>query len=319
MEKNSRTEIKTKRTKYREFLGVYDLRNAYFNEIRKYNKTKKIYDVNPYAEVFRYRDNLYAILTESLDGMGNPWSYLIVGPEKAMLVDTSFGLGDLKGLCDEITGGKELIVVNTHSHYDHAYGNAQFDTVYCHEDEAARLETKNNSHIWDYLFDENGNGIWADFDKNDLIEYKHYNIVGVPNHYTWDLGDGYEIELISLPGHTEGHAVYLDKHNHTLFGGDQTCVGGPISLMGPEWVVKMRDALKGIVDRIDEIEGVFPGHAFVDMDPQVLVDMYNTCCRACEDLENPDEVEERMGFDGTMWTFHKERYEHFGFIQWRTK
>ena len=311
-----RTEIKTKRTKYREFLGVYDVRNAYFDELRKHNKTKKIYEVDPYAEVFQYRDNMYAILTESLDGMGNPWSYLIVGPEKAMLIDTSFGLGDLKGLCDEITGGMPLIVANTHSHFDHAYGNAQFDEVYCHEDEVPRLESVNNAHIWDYLFDENGKGIWADFDPADMIEYKKYKIIGVPDHYIFDLGQGYEVELISLPGHTPGHCAYLDKHNHTLFGGDQTCLGGSIMLMGPEWVAKMRDALKGLVDRLDEIEGVFPGHAFVDMAPQVLVDLYKTCCRAVDDLDNTDMKRESKDWDGNPCILHGERYEDWGYVIW---
>ena len=312
-----RTEIKTKRTKYREFLGVYDVRNAYFDELRKYNKTKKIYEVDPYAEVFQYRDNLYCILTESLDGMGNPWSYLIVGPEKAMLIDTGFGLGDLKGLCDEITGGKPLIVANTHSHFDHAYGNAQFGEVYCHEDEADILETKNNAHIWDYLFDENGKGIWADFDQGDIIEYKPYKIIGVPDHYIFNLGGDYEVELISLPGHTKGHAAYLDKHNHTLFGGDQTCLGGSIMLQGREWVYRMRDAMKGIVDRIDEIEGVFPGHAFVDMAPQVLIDLYRTCEKACADIENPDMKKEAKGWGGEPVYMCGERYEDWSYILWR--
>jgi hypothetical protein len=47
--------------------------------------------------------------------MGAPWMYLVIGHEKALLVDTSFGLGNLKGLVDEITGAMEVIVVNTHA------------------------------------------------------------------------------------------------------------------------------------------------------------------------------------------------------------
>ena len=65
--------------------------------------------------------------------MGDPWMYLITGPEKALLIDTSFGIGDLRGLVDEITGGMPTIVVNTHASVDHSYGNFQFEKVYCHE------------------------------------------------------------------------------------------------------------------------------------------------------------------------------------------
>ncbi len=44
-------------------------------------------------------------------------------PEKALLIDTAFGLGDIKGLADYLSGGKELVVVNTRPHPDHGFGN----------------------------------------------------------------------------------------------------------------------------------------------------------------------------------------------------
>ncbi|MFQ9073117.1 MAG: hypothetical protein ACLR43_10615 [Faecalibacillus faecis] len=36
-----------------------------------------------------------------------------------MLIDTAFGLGDLKGLIHKLIGDKEIIVCNTHCHIDH--------------------------------------------------------------------------------------------------------------------------------------------------------------------------------------------------------
>jgi glyoxylase-like metal-dependent hydrolase (beta-lactamase superfamily II) len=90
--------------------------------------------------------------------------YLLLGLEKVLLIDTGFGVGDLKGLVDQITGGTPLVVVNTHAHFDHTYGNIQFDSLYCHDYEVPRLIAKQNPHIWDYLFDEQGNCIWIEFD-----------------------------------------------------------------------------------------------------------------------------------------------------------
>ena len=86
---------------------------AFMKQLRTHHKGKKILDINPYAEVYPVRENVYAILNESLDGAGDVWMYLIVGEEKAMLIDTGFGVGDLKGLCNLLSGGKELIVANT--------------------------------------------------------------------------------------------------------------------------------------------------------------------------------------------------------------
>ena len=44
--------------------------------------------------------------------------FLLVGTEKAMLIDTGIGVGDLEGAVRQITD-KPLIVVITHSHRDH--------------------------------------------------------------------------------------------------------------------------------------------------------------------------------------------------------
>ena len=115
------SDIKSVRLKWQE--PQADLSWAYMKQLREKNKTKKIYYVNPYVEVYQFRENLYGLYTYNLDGLSDPWMYVIVGPERALLIDTGFGLGDTKGLVDEITGGLPLMVVNTHNGPDHAYGN----------------------------------------------------------------------------------------------------------------------------------------------------------------------------------------------------
>jgi glyoxylase-like metal-dependent hydrolase (beta-lactamase superfamily II) len=262
------------------------IRWAFAKEMREHDKTKRMYDVDPYAEVYQFRGNLYGIYTHSLDGMGDPWSYLIVGPERAMLIDTSFGVGDLKGLVEEIIGTKPLIVTNTHAHFDHAYGNFQFDRVYCHEYEVPLLKSKMNPHIWDYMLDENGKGVWADFDKADIVPFREYELVGVPDGYVFDLGDGYEVELVFLPGHSPGHAGFLDKRNRIFFPGDDCCCGNVgVGYMGSRdepytkycTVEALYNELIKITARLDEFDGLFPGHGIVDAGPIMLVNLLEAC------------------------------------------
>ena len=233
----------------------------------------------------RFRDNLYGIYTESLDGMGDPWIYLILGPEKAMLIDTGFGVGDLKGLVNEISGNMPLIVVNTHCHFDHSWGNFQFERVYCHEHEVPCLKAKQNPHIWDYLFDEHGDCIWTQFDRNDIIPFQNYEIVGCPNGHLFNLGGDYEIELVFLPGHTPGHAAFLDKTNRILFAGDDACFGA-VFIPGPEpgdpygkyaTVSEFRNQLAKLVTRVDEFDGIFPGRGLVDLGTIMLVNILEAC------------------------------------------
>ena len=88
---------------------IYHTCWAFMRELRTHNDTKRIYAIDPYAEVYRFRDNLYGIFSDNIDGKGDAWSYLILGPQKALLIDTSFGLGNLKGLVQELIGDRELL------------------------------------------------------------------------------------------------------------------------------------------------------------------------------------------------------------------
>ena len=56
------------------------------------------------------------------DGWGN-FIYLLIGKEKAMLIDTCSCEGNVREVVEEITE-KEIMVVNTHGHFDHTGGNA---------------------------------------------------------------------------------------------------------------------------------------------------------------------------------------------------
>ena len=113
--------------------------------LRETSSLKEFYpEINPYVEAYKVRDNVWALFQESMDGAGDLWMYVINGPEKVMIVDTGFGVGDLKGLVQHLVGSKdkEIFVANTHHHYDHAYGNAQFDKCYCHQDEVFSIDRK---------------------------------------------------------------------------------------------------------------------------------------------------------------------------------
>lgn len=290
-----RSNIKGERLIQREPIDATSW--AYMKMLREGDKTRRVYDVDPYAEVYTFRDNLYGILMLSADGMGDVWSFLIVGPEKAMLIDTGFGIGDLKGLCDKLSGGLPLIVVNTHCHFDHAYGNCQFDRCYCHEREVEALLDKRNPHIWDYLFGEDGKPIWLAFDRADLVPFQEYEIVGVPDGYTWNLGGDYEVELIWVPGHAAGHAMYLDKKGRNLFAGDDIIsmrVG--MSRPGPYTnVTAYRNEMAKLARRLDEFDHIFPGHFVVDLETTVIPSIIAACDAIIANPEDCDDAQQAMG------------------------
>ena len=75
--------------------------------LREGNKTRRVYGVNPYVEVYRFHDELYGLYNQGCDGGADAWAWLTVGPSSAMLIDTAFGLGDMKGLVDAILADPE--------------------------------------------------------------------------------------------------------------------------------------------------------------------------------------------------------------------
>ena len=289
-----KSDLKSHRILWEE---EHPIRWPYMKILRETSSLKEFYpEINPYVEAYKMRDNVWALFQESMDGVGDLWMYVIDGPKKTMIVDTGFGIGDLKGLVQHLTGDKEkeIFVANTHHHFDHAYGNAQFDKCYCHQDEEYSLRTTMNPHIWDYLFDENGNNIYTEFDREDIIEYHDYELIPVPSGYEFDLGDGYIVEACPLRGHSAGQCGYIDHHNHIMFVGDITGVGKSKFAEDPAWdncnVETLYRDMQAVVARLDEIESIFPGHGMLDVTSTLLQYELDTLERIMDHPDKPDYV-----------------------------
>ena len=244
---------------------------------REGNDTRKVYDINPYIEVYKYADNMYGLWNPSIGTGGDVWQYLVIGPKKAMLIDTAWGLGNQKGLVDKLTGGLPLIVVNTHCHGDHALGNVLYDRVYCHEYDLENIKTVVKPGAWDRFNNE-----YADYDLKDLPEYKDYELIGVPHGHVFNLGGDYDIELFWTAGHSAGQAMLIDKKGRNIFAGDDVisdrigCGGGPQKgLFYQEYcnLTSYHDRLKILCTRLDEFDYIFSGHFTNNLENSVLLNL----------------------------------------------
>lgn len=296
-----RSDLKSKRLKWQE--PQADLSWAWVKQLREKNRTRRVYDVNPYVEVYRFRDNLYGLYADNLDGLSDPWMYVIVGPKRALLLDTAFGLGDLKGLVDEITGGMPLIVVNTHGGPDHSYGNCRFERVCCHRYDVPKLKAQ-HAGMWDYLFNEEGRNIWVDFDRKDLPEFRNYEIVPCEDGQIFDLGEGYRVTLFWMGGHTPGSSGLIDPVNRIFFPGDtlvsmRTSLGGGVKTPLAEGEFAEYGTVETLCGRLrilleehfDEFDYVFPQHLVVNVEKGVLSCELQTLEQI---VSNPDD------FDGAV-------------------
>ena len=63
--------------------------------------------------------------------------FVLVGADKAMVIDTGSGIGDLRGVIANITD-KPIVLVITHAHGDHVGGLGWFDDYYMNKEDVGK-------------------------------------------------------------------------------------------------------------------------------------------------------------------------------------
>lgn len=133
---------------------------------------------------------------------GSQNMYLLEGCEKALLVDTGWGAGNLRPFVQRLTD-KPILVANTHCHPDHAGGNGEWEAVYMLPGGEKDLATCA--------------GCPFDLSKLPFPDYQHIVVHGGDRI---DLG-GRIIEIYDISAHSNGSMALLDRENSQIFVGDE--------------------------------------------------------------------------------------------------
>ena len=227
--------------------------------------------------------------------------YIVVGNEKAMIIDTMNGYEDVKAIAQTVTD-LPLIVVHTHGHPDHIGGAAQFEEVYIHEKDEDSLKPINYDSIADYVELLGNMGAYDVYDCSpaDIRRIqKMPKCLPLKEGMVFELG-GRSIEVIETPGHTSGGCCFLDRKERILFSGD-ACNG---NLLCRDSINTLLGALDKIKSYESEFDRNFNGHVgyagmpFVgSMDHSIM----NTAIRICENiLSGTAKIEDggKNAFDG---------------------
>ncbi len=252
-----------------------------------------------YLKIYSPEKGLFHALAKSPGLGGDAWCHLICGRDRALLIDTGFGIGDLKAMVERVTD-LPITVVNTHFHGDHVRGNPQFGRVFIHAMDAEGLHPDAAAR---FTIPPEGTFYTA----ADLVPAQPYEVVTVEEGHVFDLGGGYEVEVFHLPGHTPGGIGLLDRKRRLLFSGDAivrtpTYIFGPLP-QGPHraWctVEAFRDKLLVLQRRKGEIDALYPGHSDLGISPAIIDDMVS----CCEDLlRDPTRYDEMLNAAGRMVT-----------------
>ena len=235
-----------------------------------YETLTRVPVADPWFHVYRVDEGTFALYEP--DNFQEVISWLIVGSSRALLFDTGMGMSRISAVVRELTP-LPVTVVNSHSHYDHVGGNAEFDDVrspaldYTRGHAAGLPHTELTQEVApDALCTRR---LRAGFDTAAYV-IRPFRAAGtVQDGTTFDLG-GRRLEVLAVPGHAPDALALLDRGRGQLWTGD-SFYPGPIWLHFPGTDLDAYEAsMARLAALAPSLRHVFPGHNLPVADPAVL-------------------------------------------------
>jgi glyoxylase-like metal-dependent hydrolase (beta-lactamase superfamily II) len=197
-------------------------------------------------------------------------SYLIVGDDRALLIDTGTGAGIMSALVATLTD-LPLLVVNSHSHWDHIGSNHQFTDIAIHQSEAHELSyAYPPESIATYFSDSNLLGPLPPGRSIDVIKIGPSTPTRLLNGgETFDLG-GRALTALHTPGHSPGLLSFLDEENGVLLSTD-AAYPGPLYAFSEETDLQTYiESMELLADLAPSLRHVHPSHMADSMPSELL-------------------------------------------------
>lgn len=216
-------------------------------------------------------EKISSAITRIRDG-SDVCEYLIEGSERAALIDTGYGIGDLKGYVESLTS-KPYEVFITHGHVDHVSGAHQFPQVRMNP---ADLElAKEHGQIGfrrETLAEHNG----PKLEDADFVPERTDGYIPLKDGDVFDLG-GVTLRWIHVPGHTAGTMVVLVDEERTIMFGDACGVGVLLGLEESASVAVYLESLRKLQGFEPDYDVVLRQHGTCQSTPRVLEDNIENC------------------------------------------
>ncbi|MDR0998482.1 MAG: MBL fold metallo-hydrolase, partial [Treponema sp.] len=207
--------------------------------------------------------------TTAIIGLGNELCYLAEGNTGALLIDSLIGAGNLRAFCRELTD-LPITLVNTHGHVDHTGGNFDFDECYIHPNDIALMYEKEAMRTGYVQRGIKNSGKCLVLLESDFTVPKPMKTLPVDDGFVFDLG-GRLIEVITVPGHTAGTIVLLDRSNSIVFSGDACNVNTLLFLPHSTSIEAYRESLVRFKQFQPCFTEMWGGHGLWAV-PKVIID-----------------------------------------------
>ncbi|HWA87093.1 MAG TPA: MBL fold metallo-hydrolase [Opitutus sp.] len=191
--------------------------------------------------------------------------YLIVGGDKALLIDLSnfitwdsTAVASLQTIVREEIGARKLFVTVTHNHGDHTGMLPAF---------------KDNKAVTFWIRT-------AEFEGRNL--FPRERTTSIAAHPALDLGGGFVVDTLEIPGHTDHSTAFFLRGKNLLFSGDGIGSGGGVWLFSADGFNHYRQSVDRLIAYIrDPAHGIdesklmiFGGHYWQKREKEKLTMQY---------------------------------------------
>lgn len=201
-------------------------------------------------------------------------SFLLLGDEKAALIDTGLGIDNIKRITDQLTD-LPITVITTHVHWDHIGSHGEFDEIYVHELEKDWLINGIKGLPIEQLRKDIGQDITlptpASFDPLAYVPFQGNPTGVMKDGDILDIGKR-RLMILHTPGHSPGHVCVFEKESGYLFTGDLLYTGAPVYAFYPTTdPVDLVNSLERIANLTD-VNKVFGSHNQLGLETGIFED-----------------------------------------------
>jgi glyoxylase-like metal-dependent hydrolase (beta-lactamase superfamily II) len=274
-----------------------------------YSQLDRVETGQPWFEVYLIDPGIYVIYEPGQ--FEEAISYLVLGEDRAALIDTGCGIGDIRALVEEFTD-LPIVVVNTHSHNDHVAQNYMFDEVEIFDDPVSRDRARRGCSHEEMAHLISEGMTWKPLPEDFDPEAYHVPPFEVTR---WlkdgdvvDLG-GRSLEVIHTPGHSPDSVCLLERGARLLWTGDLFYTGAIYTYLPGGDVDTFIESYGKIIGLFTHYDRLMPSHN----EPWVEKEILREVLKAVEDIRAWKAKKYIEGMDGDI-KIRRYNYERFAII-----